>query len=216
MEPMWRSWRGTGITAAVLATLALLGIAGCGALRPADPDVMPDRRPTTVDQGQSAPRGALGPRDPGATAAAPISPMFPLTLRRTGGIAQFDDTVVLTGDGRVTVRTRTVSGRVCTLPEPLRTELTASLGTVPMTGTLRTAPPATGAPDSAVEPGPTLPITISVTDARERNVDLSHPSLGRIASIVGAVVADVTLTSPALSTCSIPARPSLPPTLSTP
>ena len=107
-------------------------------------------------------------------------PTFPLTLRRTGGIAGFDDQIVLEANGRVRVETRSVHGRVCTLSAPQQRQLVTLLATLRL-GSSTAPPPTDGStaldPDAVPESDP---ITISVTDHQARAIDLSDPSLGEI------------------------------------
>ncbi|WP_147062858.1 hypothetical protein [Terrabacter aerolatus] len=154
----------------------------------------------------SAPRTRVG--SGGSDAGAPsYGPSFPLVLRRTGGIAGFDDRIVLDLDGRMHVETRSVHGRVCTLPAPQQRQLVALLATVrldsPADGTSPSDVPsgdlATVGPDPVTDP-----ITISVTDEQARPIDLSDPSLGEISALVGGLVGDVTLTTPATTRCTTP------------
>ena len=56
-------------------------------------------------------------------------------------------------------------------------------------------------PDAVTESDP---ITISVTDHQARDIDLSDPSLGEIAGLVGTLVSDVTLSVPATTRCTTP------------
>jgi hypothetical protein len=139
----------------------------------------------------------------------PPSPVFPLTLRRTGGIAGFDDTVVLRANGQVLVDTRSVHGRTCTLTGPQQKQLLTALGTVRLNGFGPEAsePADTGSGEGE---GPDR-ITISITDQRARPIDLSDPSLGDVAGMVGALVTDVTLSSPATTTCTTPTPPTIAP-----
>ncbi|MEW1951934.1 hypothetical protein [Terrabacter sp. NPDC080008] len=177
-------------------------------------------------------RGATGP--PSATAftsppprfgaggdsgsEASYGPQFPLTLRRTGGSAGFDDRIVLEANGRLRVETRAVHGRVCRLEPTLQTQLLSLLATLRL-GTGAGAGSAGGAgvgsggvagsdvPSGGLTPvddPESAPITISVTDDRARVVDLSDPSLGEIAGLVSTLVSDVTLSVPAVTRCTTP------------
>lgn len=138
-----------------------------------------------------------GPDEPG--------PKFPMTLRRTGGIAGFDDRVVVEISGKVVVDTRLVHGRTCTLTRVQRQQLMDALTALratpvdpgnPTSGGTATLPPSDDA-ESA-------PITLSVTDDLARSFDLTDSSLGGVADLIGAVVTDVTLTAPASATCTTP------------
>ncbi|EWS99727.1 hypothetical protein N865_21100 [Intrasporangium oryzae NRRL B-24470] len=135
-----------------------------------------------------------------------LSPAFPLTLRRTGGIAGYDDTIVLKADGQLIVDTRTVRGRSCTLGSSPQRRLIAALSALRLdesrapVGIQTTPSDSSGTGDETSDP-----IHISVTDKEARPVDLSDPSLGEVASMVGALIADVTLSSPATTACKTPA-----------
>lgn len=152
------------------------------------------------------PAGALDGSRSGP-AADDRGPTFPLTLRRTGGIAGFDDTVVLKPSGEVLVETRSVHGRVCVLPRPQRERLFTVLATLRPGGLAPTGETGgSGPPVEVGDPGagPTGSdlIRISLTDARRHPFDLADPSLGSVSDMVGAFVADVTLSSPATITCT--------------
>lgn len=142
----------------------------------------------------AAPRGggAAGPK--GVQPPDSRGPTFPLTLRRTGGIAGFDDTVVLEASGEVLVDTRTVHGRVCVLPKPRREQLYGVLETLRHGGEVAPEGASTGAGESDV-------IRVTLTDAHHHPFDLTDPSLGSVSDQVGALISDVTLTSPATVTC---------------
>jgi hypothetical protein len=145
-----------------------------------------------------------GPDEPG--------PRFPMTLRRTGGIAAFDDRVVVQTDGRLVVETRLVRGRTCSLTPAQRSQLVSALtalratpvqATDPSTDGAVPIPPAGDAADEGDgEDAESEPITLSVTDDLARTFDLADPSLGGVSDLVGAVVTDVTLTTPASATCT--------------
>lgn len=179
--------------AGVLAA-ATLAAGACGSSSPAPTASSPARTGLVADGG---PLGGYGGEAPGeqAPSQAVTGPTFPLTLRRTGGSAQFQDTIVLQGDGRLSVDSGAFTGRVCVLGGNERRELLAALSTLRLAGT-----PA--APSSPSEPGLSDPIRISVTDVHARPVELADPSLGAVAGMVAALVSDVTLTSPAMTRCT--------------
>ncbi len=142
--------------------------------------------------------GVGSPDEPG--------PTFPMTLHRTGGSADFDDRVVIQVDGRVVVETRLLRGRTCTLSSTQRQQLIGALTALRATPVLGTdlsgdgavpIPPADDSGDADSEP-----IALAVTDDLARSFDLTDPSLGGVSDLVGAVVTDVTLTSPASAKCS--------------
>ena len=199
MVPMGRAGLVVGMAVAAL----LLG--GCGAdPYPEDP-VTPRATQTTPSPTEVF---GIGGDDSVTTATGPE---FPLTLRRTGGIAGFDDRIVLEASGKVLVETRSVHGRVCTLASAQQRRLVSVLAT------LRLGPASTLQPSddfTAADPGAAPesdPITISVTDDKAREIDLGDPSLGEIASLVGSLVSDVTLSVPAATSCTTPTVPATQP-----
>lgn len=181
--------------------VAALFMGGCGAdPYPEDPVTPRATQPTT------SPTEVFGLGGDDSLSAS-SGPEFPLTLRRTGGIAGFDDRIVLDASGRVRVETRSVHGRICTLDRSQQRRLVSVLAT------LRLGPASTAQPSddfTAVDPGAAPesdPITISVTDDQAREIDLRDPSLGEIASLVGSLVSDVTLSVPATTRCMTPTTP---------
>jgi len=183
--------------------VAALFVGGCGSATPEDGSTaeVTSSAPTPTSSTTSALRfGAAGDDAPGSS----YGPTFPLTLRRTGGIAGFDDQIVLEANGRVRVETRSVHGRVCTLGAPQQRQLVTLLATLRLAPS--TAPPPTDGstaldPDAVPESDP---ITISVTDDQARAIDLSDPSLGEVSGLVGILVSDVTLSAPATTRCTTP------------
>jgi ABC-type amino acid transport substrate-binding protein len=179
-----------GIKPGLCAALAALMLSACGT---AAADVT---RPTSpAVQGSTGPTTAPDDASPRTTAPDPPGPTFPLTLRRTGGIAGFDDTVVLKATGEVLVDTRTVHGRVCVLRRAERRKLFALLETLRHGAGHPSTTPVIGADV----------IRVTLTDAHQHPFDLSDPSLGSVSTLVGALVSDVTLTAPATATCTTPA-----------
>lgn len=191
----------TRLAAAMAALVVALG--GCSAGAPANsgtPTPIDSRQPTRTFAG-----GAIG------DATDPIiGPVFPLTLRRTGGVAGYDDTVILQADGIVLVSTRTIHGRKCQLSGAQQKHLLSVLSTLRLVDatTATTAGGAPGSIDGSVPGGddetPTDAIVIDITDHKLRPLDLSDPSLGEVAGLVGALVADVTLSTPAAAECTTP------------
>lgn len=180
-----------GIKPGLCAALAAFMLSACGT---AAADGAPPTGPAAGDPtGPATATGAGTP--PGPTAPDPPGPTFPLTLRRTGGIAGFDDTVVLKATGEVLVDTRSVHGRVCVLPRAQRRQLFALLETLRHGSGHSSTAPVTG-PDV---------IRVTLTDAHQHPFDLSDPSLGAVSGMVGALVSDVTLTVPSTVTCTTPA-----------
>ncbi len=188
-----------GIIAGVSAVL--ISLAGCTLSTDSsspDPGV-PVNGPTSFID----PPSATGTTGPDRATVGPIGPTFPLTVRRTGGIAGFHDTIVLRANGTLTVDTDTIHGRTCALGNGKHNTLLVALSTL-MLGTPSSEPEPL---DSPSETG-TDPITITVTDNHHRLVGLDDPSLGEVRSQVAALVADVTLTDPATTRCTLgPARP---------
>ena len=183
--------------------VAALFVGGCGSTTPEDGSTgaVTSAAPAPTSSTTTALRfGAAGDDALGSS----YGPTFPLTLRRTGGIAGFDDQIVLEANGRVRVETRSVHGRVCTLSVPQQRQLVTLLATLRLGSS--TAPPLTDGstaldPDAVPESDP---ITISVTDHQARAIDLSDPSLGEISGLVGILVSDVTLSVPATTRCTTP------------
>ncbi len=199
----------TGLAAGV-AALAL-ALTGCAASTPGGSATQ-----VPVDAADGFAGGAVG------DATDPlIGPVFPLTLHRTGGIAGYDDRIVLRADGTVLVDTRSIHGRQCRLTTDQQKQMLSLLGTLRLVD--RTPSSSDGSVGSATG-GPTAvdsgtgeerndAIVIAVTDHKERPVDLSDPSLGEVAGLVGALVSDVTLSSPAVTECRTPTPPvAAPPT----
>lgn len=200
MVPMGRTGLYVGLTIAAL----LAG--GCGVVV-SDTDTSPgstEHRSTATST--APPMQRFGAADGGSVTSSD-SPVFPLVLRRTGGIAGFDDRIVFDANGRLHVETRSVHGRVCTLAGPVQRQL------VTLLATLRLGLPPTEAPSDEFTPlDPAAapesdPISISVTDDHARAIDLSDPSLGEIAGLVGNLVSDVTLSAPATTRCTTPTPP---------
>lgn len=219
-----------GMVAALAA--GALALAGCGSTVPIEADPVPTTTPgpassgATSDGAASADGLSSGPRDGPPTTSGPLpEPTFPVTVRRTGGAGDFDDTVVLLASGTVQVDTRSVHGRTCTLPAAVRSELFTGLRTIilPTSGRAGTAgteeqsgtTAGTEAPSDGFvgDPGKDSPdtsgdaadrILISVIDVHDRRVDLTDPSLGELSGLVDALVQDVTLSSPVHAACTSP------------
>ncbi|GGN07134.1 hypothetical protein GCM10009721_38570 [Terrabacter tumescens] len=200
--------------------IAALFVGGCGSDVSTDSSDSPGAVGATTQSssgsgGSTRSSTSTQPRiGSGGSDAAPPSygPTFPLTLRRTGGIAGFDDRIVLDLDGRLHVETRSVHGRVCTLAPAQQRRLVSLLATLrldPSTTDLPTSdlpgdqgpvgPDTPDAPDAVTDP-----ITITVTDDEARPIDLSGPSLGEVSGLVGVLVGDVTLSVPATTRCTTP------------
>ena len=217
MDVMWRA----SVCAGVAVSALLLG--GCGVSVSAIGSAPATQTQPSGDGGSTsdAPAGGGGSgidagndvdraNGDGGVGSGPDEPgpTFPMTLRRTGGIADFDDRVVVQVDGRVVVETRLLRGRTCTLSATQRQQLIGAL-----TALRATPVDATGSSTDGAVPIPpaddsgdaeSAPITLAVTDDLARTFDLTDPSLGGVSDLVGAVVIDVTLTSPANAKCSTP------------
>lgn len=181
------------VTRSVLGlTVAALALSACGTATagPAAPPTASRVQTTSTAAPGSAPTSAPPDAQPGDSRG----PVFPITLRRTGGIADFDDTVVLEASGRVLVETRTVHGRVCVLTEQRRDPLYGVLGTLRHGEDERPGDSSTSADGNDV-------IRIRLTDAHGHPFDLTDPSLGSVSDLVGTLVSDVTLSSPATVAC---------------
>jgi hypothetical protein len=188
-----------------MAVAALL-TGGCGVVA-SDADASPGTRaqsPPATSTATHTPRFGAG----GAGAlTSSDSPSFPLVLRRTGGIAGFDDRIVLEASGRLRVETRSVHGRVCTLAGPLQHQLVTLLATLRLGSPASELPSDDFTPLDPAQAPESDPISISVTDDYARAIDLSDPSLGEIAGLVASLVADVTLSAPATTHCTTPTAP---------
>ncbi|AXG15056.1 hypothetical protein DN585_18010 [Intrasporangium calvum] len=189
---------------AVVAMSLAVGLGGC-----AGADRGSSGTPAPIDSQPATRTFAGGPI--GDSTEPLTTPLFPLTLRRTGGIAGYDDTVVLHADGKVLVDTRSVHGRVCQLTGPEQKHLLSLLNTlrlvdasVPTAGSTAATVPL---PPEGDDQTSNDAILINITDHKLRPLDLRDPSLGEVAGLVGALVADVTLSSPATTRCTTPTSP---------
>lgn len=188
---------------AVAMSALVVALSGCATGAPASngtPTPIDSRLPSRTFAG-----GAVG------DATDPIiGPVFPLTLRRTGGVAGYDDTVILRADGTVLVNTRSIHGRECQLSGAQQKHLLSLLSTLRLVDATET--PTVGGPDGTVDGSapegdddtPNDAIVIDITDHKLRPLDLSDPSLGEVAGLVGSLVSDVTLSIPAATECTTP------------
>ncbi|MDN5767274.1 MAG: hypothetical protein L0H96_11625 [Humibacillus sp.] len=205
---MGRSGLGAGLAIAALA------ISGCGSA--STPNATTSGHVTAPTSGPTSSTATSrvdggGPQSvdsPDDGSLSPPSPAFPLTISRTGGIAAFNDTITLRADGRLSVETRSLHARTCTLDRQRQLDLVAALGTLHLGGTGATGVPdpaadgsedisgtgGTGSPSGAG--GDTSQIVIAVVDARGRSVDLGEPSLASVLTMVTSLVSDVTLSQP--------------------
>lgn len=187
---------GRGFAAALC--VAVLGLGGCTVASIAPASTVPDGPlgvATTMPETGTGTGGAPGPDQ---STVDVTGPTFPLTLRRTGGIAGFHDTVVINADGTLSVETDTIHGRTCSLDKGRRNGLLVALSTLRL-GAPAVTPTQPGATDASSDP-----IMITVTDVHHHLVDLEDPSLGEIRSTVTALVADVTLNVPTATRCQTP------------
>ncbi len=198
----------------VVLVVTAFALSGCGTVLTA---AAPSAAPAATTQAGVEPTAPVDAAGSGAgissgrdapSVTLPTGPVFPLTLRRTGGIADFHDTVVLSGDGLATVDTTSISGRTCRLSATQSAQLLVGLSTLRLSRS-PSSPAAAAADGAETSPpsdgeAPTDPITVTVTDVNARPVDLTDPSLGQIAALVSALVTDVTLTRPAVTPCSDP------------
>ena len=197
--------------------IAALVISGCGTGSTPDPADTRATAPAVNSTAQPRVDGG-GPQSvetPDDSSQTPPSPVFPLTISRTGGIAAFNDTITLRSDGQVKVETRSVHARTCTLERQQQRDLVAAIGTLHLGGTGATAIPDPGADGigglGATGTGGTgsadSQIVISVVDARHRSVDLSEPSLASVLTMVTSLVSDVTLSQPSTRCTTAAAAP---------
>ena len=116
--------RRTGLAAGVAALAFALG--GCASGIPGSAKT---QVPVDANAGEGFAGGSVG------DATEPIiGPVFPLTLHRTGGIAGYDDVIVLQADGRVNVDTRSIRGRECRLTTDQQKQMLSLLGTLRLVG----------------------------------------------------------------------------------
>lgn len=201
MDVMGRAGRCVG-----LAVAALL-LTGCGVDVPSTDGDFTTPAHLATSSGAPGGAGTTAPTTAAGTLAPEYGPQFPLTLRRTGGVAGFDDRIVLRSDGKLLVDTLSVHGRVCTLGGAQLRQIVGALST------LRLGPwsfSATTTDEAPLDPSSlpsSDPIIISVTDDLSRAVDLTDPSVGEVAGLVATLVADVTLTTPATTRCVDATRP---------
>ncbi len=196
MDLMGRAGRCVGLAAAALL------LTGCGVDVPsAEGDVTTPPGPvaTSASPGGASTETPSGSLDP---VGVEYGPQFPLTLRRTGGVAGFDDRIVLRADGRLLVDTRSLHGRICTLGGAQLRQIVGALSTLRLGTWSITGTPGDGDPSDATSAPASDPIVISVTDDLSRAVDLTDPSLGEVAGLVATLVTDVTLTIPATTRCT--------------
>ena len=187
---------------AVAMAALVVALSGCAAGAPAN-----NGTPTPIDSRQPARTFSGG--GIGDSTDPIIGPVFPLTLRRTGGVAGYDDTVILQADGVVLVSTRTIHGRTCRLSGAQQKHLLSLLSTLRLVDATptTTAGGTEGSLSGSAPGGDDLPndaIVIDITDHKLRPLDLTDPSLGEVAGLVGSLVADVTLSTPAMTECTTP------------
>lgn len=125
------------------------------------------------------------------------SPDFPVTVHRTGGINAIDEQVTMSLDGHLKVTTTRIMRRVCTLT-PEHRYLIALLTTVPLADGGQTASPTPNPPvdDDA------SPVSTVITDRLGRHLDLRAQWTGAVATGLNALIDDVTLTHPDMTSCT--------------
>jgi hypothetical protein len=111
------------------AWLMAVVLGGCGG------SVTPPQRTTpsaSATESHTGHETATPPKThPPGTRAPGAQTLFPLTITRTGGIAGFQDRLVVAGDGLVTVSRAGQRPRRCRLTRPALTRLAASAARVP-------------------------------------------------------------------------------------
>ncbi|OFE16269.1 hypothetical protein BA895_19645 [Humibacillus sp. DSM 29435] len=129
--------------------------------------------------------------------------MFPLTVVRTGGVAGFDDHLVLEANGRVHVDSRVVRGRVCALT-PAQQRLLTLLAVSPVGNVAtRSAPPTSnGTSQQAGDGERNDPLLITIEDGQSRLIDLDHTSSAEAHDLLDALLGDVTLSTPTSTRCT--------------
>ena len=135
--------------------------------------------------------GSATPPTP-ATPADSAAPAFPVTVARSGGLAGFDDRVVVAGDGTTMVTARGGAVTSCRLTTPALTALERSVRSL-------VAAPPQGSP-SAPNRSDELTMTL-VTPLRLTPVPLGEGQAPDAAA-VNALVADVTGGRPAYTLCT--------------
>lgn len=147
--------------------------------------------------GASAPLGFAGNEQPPGAARI----VFPLSVVRTGGIAAFDDHLVLEADGRVHVDSRSVRGRVCSLDSAQR-RLLALLAVSPLSEvTTRSATAAPRGGRQSADDEQSAPLVITVSDERSRTLDLDGASSAEVHALLNGLLGDVTLSTPTSTRC---------------
>ncbi len=136
--------------------------------------------------------------------------VFPLTVVRTGGVAGFDDHLVLEANGRMHVDSRSVRGRVCFLTTTQQRLLTL-LAISPVDNVSTRSAPSTsvGGSQAVGDDEQSTPLVLTVVDGQSRLIDLDHSSSAEVHDLLDALLGDVTLSSPTSTRCTTtPAAPS--------
>lgn len=191
-----RSWSRTYAIVAVIGGSALTLCSGCvSAHAPA-----PTRSNLST--------GALEATSAGPATTGYSGPVFPLTITRTGGVADYHDTLTLTSDGSVHVAITAADTRDCTLNEAqhhVLSLLAISATRQPEAGELSAQgnpKHAGGQLQSVTDSGPeNAPLTLTVTDHRGRVLDLDDTASGTTQDDLGQLVTDVTLSHPVATVC---------------
>ncbi len=129
-----------------------------------------------------------------ATSTTSVASAFPIIVARTGGLAGFDDRVVVARDGATTVTARGAAGTTCRLTAVALAGLESSVRSL-----VAAAPQASGTPRNRSD---ALTMTL-VTPLRPTPVQLGEGQTPDAAA-VNALVADVTGGRPAYTLCTRP------------
>ena len=154
--------------AVVLASLAL--VTACGS-----------------STGGSAADPASGPAGGTTTDAG----TFPVTISRTGGIAGFNDRIVVDTDGATTVTSKRGAAGRCTLSADTLTRLLAAVSAAPKATTSSTTGPRIADEMFTTLEAPTTRGAVRLSDAPVADL-----------AVVGEIIADVTGASPVYRLCA--------------
>ncbi|WP_295700747.1 hypothetical protein [Lapillicoccus sp.] len=135
---------------------------------------------------------ACGGGDPASTsdAAGVGDAPFPVTISRTGGIAGFNDRIVVETGGATTVTSKRGAAGSCTLTSETVTRLLAAVAAMPQVPTTSTT-------------GPRISDEMFTTlEAPTRGALRIGDAPGADLAVVGEIIADVTGASPAYRLCT--------------
>lgn len=150
-------------------TIAVLGLSGCGSST-ASKDPVPRAQPTSTGS------------------------VFPLTITRTGGIAGFQDVVVVAGTGQVTVTRKGQQQRLCQLTPEAVQRLTTAASQVPRRG-IKPAATQPAFPDDMVS---------MVKSSAGGPVRLEDPKVGAAGKVFQELLTEVSGGASASSMCKAP------------